>query len=154
MELFGLHLHMLLVCYPCLRPSCGEVHSFAGRPSPFVMPQTSQQQSTAYRSTAQGSAAQHSAAQHSAAQRNTAQQSTAWALTPAGGCRTKIKTRLETAYGEWVERIPAWIKWATQVLLEWASLRAMPHSILMCMCLCCCRTPWNPEDMQGVSTDL
>ncbi len=30
--------------------------------------------------------------------------------------RTKIKTRLETAYGEWVERIPAWIKWATQ---EW-----------------------------------
>ncbi len=30
--------------------------------------------------------------------------------------RTKIKCRLETAYGEWVERIPAWIKWATQ---EW-----------------------------------
>jgi hypothetical protein len=30
-------------------------------------------------------------------------------------CRTKIKVRLETAYGEWVERIPAWIKWATQV---------------------------------------
>ncbi len=29
--------------------------------------------------------------------------------------RSKIKTRLETAYGEWVERIPAWIKWATQV---------------------------------------
>jgi 1,4-alpha-glucan branching enzyme len=29
-------------------------------------------------------------------------------------CRSKIKTRLETAYGEWVERIPAWIKWATQ----------------------------------------
>ena len=28
---------------------------------------------------------------------------------------TKVKTRLETAYGEWVERIPAWIKWATQV---------------------------------------
>ncbi len=30
--------------------------------------------------------------------------------------RTKIKCRLETAGGEWVERIPAWIKWATQ---EW-----------------------------------
>nr|BAF98234.1 starch branching enzyme II [Parachlorella kessleri] len=30
--------------------------------------------------------------------------------------RTKVKLRLETAYGEWVERIPAWIKWATQ---EW-----------------------------------
>lgn len=29
--------------------------------------------------------------------------------------RTKVKVRLETAYGEWVERIPAWIKWATQV---------------------------------------
>lgn len=28
---------------------------------------------------------------------------------------TKVKARLETAYGEWVERIPAWIKWATQV---------------------------------------
>ncbi len=34
------------------------------------------------------------------------------------GCRTKIKTRLETAYGELVERIPAWIKWATQVSLD------------------------------------
>ena len=33
-------------------------------------------------------------------------------------CRTKIKTRLETAYGELVERIPAWIKWATQVSLD------------------------------------
>lgn len=30
--------------------------------------------------------------------------------------RTKVKARVETAYGEWVERIPAWIKWATQ---EW-----------------------------------
>ncbi len=26
-----------------------------------------------------------------------------------------MKVRVETAYGEWVERIPAWIKWATQV---------------------------------------
>lgn len=26
-----------------------------------------------------------------------------------------MKARLETAYGEWVERIPAWIRWATQV---------------------------------------
>ena len=33
-------------------------------------------------------------------------------------CRTKIKTRLETAYGELVERIPAWITWATQVSLD------------------------------------
>lgn len=31
--------------------------------------------------------------------------------------RSKVKARLETAYGEWVERIPAWIKWATQVRL-------------------------------------
>jgi 1,4-alpha-glucan branching enzyme len=36
--------------------------------------------------------------------------------TPAIPHRTKIKTRIETAYGEWVERIPAWIRWATQ---EW-----------------------------------
>ena len=31
-------------------------------------------------------------------------------------CRNKIKCHLETCYGEWVMRIPAWIKWATQ---EW-----------------------------------
>ena len=37
--------------------------------------------------------------------------------------RSKIKTRLETAYGEWVERIPAWIKWATQV--RWRVLLVM-----------------------------
>ena len=37
---------------------------------------------------------------------------TCWRVPP---CRTKVKLRLETAYGEWVERIPAWIKWATQV---------------------------------------
>ena len=36
--------------------------------------------------------------------------------TPAIKHRTKVKTRLETAYGEWVDRIPAWIVWATQ---EW-----------------------------------
>ena len=35
-------------------------------------------------------------------------------------CRSKIKIRLETAYGEWVERIPAWIKWATQ---EWNEIQ-------------------------------
>uniref|UniRef100_A0A1D2AGY8 1,4-alpha-glucan branching enzyme n=1 Tax=Auxenochlorella protothecoides TaxID=3075 RepID=A0A1D2AGY8_AUXPR len=40
--------------------------------------------------------------------------------TPAIAHRTKIKTRLETAYGEWVERIPAWIKWATQ---EWNEIQ-------------------------------
>ena len=26
-----------------------------------------------------------------------------------------MKVRVETAYGESVERIPAWVKWATQV---------------------------------------
>ncbi|EFN58941.1 hypothetical protein CHLNCDRAFT_29960 [Chlorella variabilis] len=40
--------------------------------------------------------------------------------TPAIKHRTKIKTRLETGYGEWVERIPAWIKWATQ---EWNEIQ-------------------------------
>ena len=34
---------------------------------------------------------------------------------PLSGARTKVKVRVETAYGEIVERIPAWIKWATQV---------------------------------------
>ena len=28
--------------------------------------------------------------------------------------------RLETSYGEWVERIPAWVKWATQ---EWNEIQ-------------------------------
>lgn len=28
--------------------------------------------------------------------------------------RSLVKARIETAYGEWVDRIPAWIKWATQ----------------------------------------
>ncbi|KDD75589.1 hypothetical protein H632_c603p0, partial [Helicosporidium sp. ATCC 50920] len=28
--------------------------------------------------------------------------------------RSRVKARLETAYGEWVDRIPAWIRWATQ----------------------------------------
>ncbi|PSC69001.1 starch branching enzyme isoform A [Micractinium conductrix] len=40
--------------------------------------------------------------------------------TPAIKHRTKVKIRLETAYGEWVERIPAWIKWATQ---EWNEIQ-------------------------------
>jgi hypothetical protein len=31
------------------------------------------------------------------------------------GRRTKIKCRVETISGSWVEKIPAWIKWATQV---------------------------------------
>lgn len=35
---------------------------------------------------------------------------------PAIAHRTKVKCRLETSWGQWVERIPAWIKWATQ---EW-----------------------------------
>lgn len=34
--------------------------------------------------------------------------------------RTKIKARVQTAYGEWVERIPAYIKWATQ---EWNEIQ-------------------------------
>ncbi|KAL4540883.1 hypothetical protein Ndes2437B_g05288 [Nannochloris sp. 'desiccata'] len=40
--------------------------------------------------------------------------------TPAITHRTKVKARVETAYGEWVERIPAWIKWATQ---EWNEIQ-------------------------------
>mmetsp|Transcript_10988 Transcript_10988/g.19036 ORF Transcript_10988/g.19036 Transcript_10988/m.19036 type:complete len:859 (+) Transcript_10988:107-2683(+) len=40
--------------------------------------------------------------------------------TPAIPHRTKIKTRLEAATGEWVERIPAWAKWATQ---EWNEIQ-------------------------------
>lgn len=39
---------------------------------------------------------------------------------PAIPHRSKVKTRLETSYGEWVERIPAWIKWATQ---EWDEIQ-------------------------------
>ena len=39
--------------------------------------------------------------------------------TPAIAHRSKVKSRVETAYGEWVERIPAWIKWATQVGVSW-----------------------------------
>ncbi len=35
-------------------------------------------------------------------------------------CRTKLKARIETADGSWVERIPAWIKWATQ---EWNEIQ-------------------------------
>ncbi|CAL5225794.1 g8569 [Coccomyxa viridis] len=34
--------------------------------------------------------------------------------------RSKVKARVETAYGEWVERIPAWVKWATQ---EWNEIQ-------------------------------
>ena len=36
-----------------------------------------------------------------------------------------MKARVETAYGEWVERIPAWAKWATQV---WAHLQRGHHT--------------------------
>ena len=36
------------------------------------------------------------------------------------GCRSKVKARIETGYGEWVERIPAWTKWATQ---EWNEIQ-------------------------------
>ena len=31
-----------------------------------------------------------------------------------------MKARLETGYGEWIERIPAWTKWATQ---EWNEIQ-------------------------------
>ena len=44
-------------------------------------------------------------------------------------CRSKVKARLETAYGEWVERIPAWIKWATQVDTFWPSLQSKRDSL-------------------------
>jgi 1,4-alpha-glucan branching enzyme len=37
---------------------------------------------------------------------------------PAIPHASKIKCRLETGYGEWVDRIPAWIKWATQAAGE------------------------------------
>uniref|UniRef100_A0A7R9V751 1,4-alpha-glucan branching enzyme n=1 Tax=Chlamydomonas euryale TaxID=1486919 RepID=A0A7R9V751_9CHLO len=40
--------------------------------------------------------------------------------TPVIPHRTKIKARVETASGEWAERIPAWIKWATQ---EWDEIQ-------------------------------
>jgi hypothetical protein len=34
--------------------------------------------------------------------------------------RTKVKCRVETINGSWVEKIPAWIKWATQVrVTQW-----------------------------------
>ncbi len=39
---------------------------------------------------------------------------------PALPHRSKVKCRLETAGGQWVERIPAWIKWATQ---EWNEIQ-------------------------------
>ena len=35
-------------------------------------------------------------------------------------CSSKVKCKLETCYGEWVERIPAWVKWATQ---EWNEIQ-------------------------------
>lgn len=31
-----------------------------------------------------------------------------------------MKCRLETPFGNWVERIPAWVKWATQ---EWNEIQ-------------------------------
>ena len=35
-------------------------------------------------------------------------------------CRCKLKARVQIADGSWVERIPAWIKWATQ---EWNEIQ-------------------------------
>lgn len=47
-----------------------------------------------------------------------------------------MKARIETAYGEWVDRIPAWIKWATQVTI----FVALPCSHITCnitgICAC------------------
>jgi hypothetical protein len=40
-----------------------------------------------------------------------------------GVCRTKVKVRIETASGQWAEKIPAWITWATQVRLRGWGLR-------------------------------
>jgi hypothetical protein len=34
--------------------------------------------------------------------------------------RSKIKCRVETASGQWVDRIPAWVRWATQ---EWNEIQ-------------------------------
>ena len=45
-----------------------------------------------------------------------------------------MKARVETAYGEWVERIPAWVKWATQVPTQ-------PHIILTPALAHCCTSP-------------
>ena len=45
--------------------------------------------------------------------------------------RTKLKCRLETPDGQWVERIPAWIKWATQ---EWNEIQYNGVN-------------WEPEDV-------
>ncbi|GAX84832.1 hypothetical protein CEUSTIGMA_g12253.t1 [Chlamydomonas eustigma] len=39
---------------------------------------------------------------------------------PAVPHRCKIKCRLETSDGAWIERIPAWVKWATQ---EWNEIQ-------------------------------
>ena len=52
-----------------------------------------------------------------------------------------MKARVETAYGEWVERIPAWTKWATQVLYHThpieigaiVSETALPVTISSCL---------------------
>lgn len=38
-----------------------------------------------------------------------------WVAAAPRARRTKLKCRLEGADGVWVERIPAWIKFATQV---------------------------------------
>jgi hypothetical protein len=35
-------------------------------------------------------------------------------------CRSKVKARVQLANGSWAERIPAWIKWATQ---EWNEIQ-------------------------------
>ncbi len=52
--------------------------------------------------------------------------------------RTKVKSRVETAYGEWVERIPAWIKWATQVRLQPPERAGCCHALLKCQLLPTC----------------
>jgi len=41
-----------------------------------------------------------------------------------------VKVRVETAYGETVERIPAWVKWATQVRAPGPARRPRQHAPL------------------------
>lgn len=40
-----------------------------------------------------------------------------------------MKARVETAYGEWVERIPAWAKWATQVSMHLHAIQILRSAL-------------------------
>ena len=74
--------------------------------------------------------------------------STAWYSIDAAECRSKIKTRLETAYGEWVERIPAWITWATQVC------QYQHHILHVCSLFVCCICSVHDHSMKAFKVML